>query len=118
MCDEHYLGWDRLSCELIRDSFWAGLLFLRHSILKDPSGAGYCSINWNYMPYSGGTLVHPHLQVLAGPEPTNYHRRCLNGEEEYYQYSSSAFWEDFVYAEIESAERYIGQTGLLHWVSS
>lgn len=118
MSGEHYLSWDRLSREIIRDSFQAGLLFLRNCLLKDPSGARYCSINWNYMPYSGGTLIHPHLQVLAGPDPTNYHKRCLAGEREYFNSNSSAFWADLVNAEKESGERYIGETGSLQWISS
>lgn len=118
MSAEHYLPWDGLSREIIRDSFHAGLLYLKNCILKDPSGARYCSINWNYMPYSGGTLIHPHLQVLAGPEPTNYHRRCLAGEKKYFDLNYSAFWEDLAGAERESGERYVGETGTLQWISS
>lgn len=70
------------------------------------------------MPYSGGTLVHPHLQVLAGPEPTNYHRRCLVKETEYFNWNSSVFWSDFIKIEKKLGERYIGETGSLHWVTA
>lgn len=118
MSDEHYLSWDRLSCEVIRDSFLAGLHYLKNCIIKVPSGAQCCSINWNYMPYSGGTLVHPHLQVLAGMEPTNYHRRCLVKETEYFNSKSSVFWSDFIKIEKKLGERYIGETGSLYWVAA
>ncbi|MCL6634200.1 MAG: hypothetical protein K6T29_00295 [Peptococcaceae bacterium] len=118
MSDEHYLDWPSLSLQTISDSFQAGLLFLQRCAEFDPPGASYCSINWNYMPYSGGTLVHPHLQVLAGNEPTNYHKRCLRGALQYFEEFSSGFWSDLISAEKEQKERYLGSTGQLHWMTT
>ena len=31
---------------------------------------GYASINWNYLPSAGASIVHPHLQGIADTEPT------------------------------------------------
>lgn len=118
MSDDHYLAWHKLSPDIISDAFWAGLTFLEKCAGHDPQGAKYCSINWNYMPYSGGTLIHPHLQVLAGPGATNYHKRALSGEVEYFNTFSSNFWPDFTAYEKEQAERYIGATFSLHWVAA
>ena len=118
MSSRHYLRWDDLSRQIIQDAFQAALLFLRNCAAAVPDGELYCSINWNYMPYSGGTLIHPHLQVLAGDEPTNYHGRCLAGEKKYFAANASLFWDDLVGAERESGPRYIGQTGSLQWLSA
>lgn len=116
--DTHYLSWAGLSPAVIRDAFWAGFSFLQKCAGYDPAGAKYCSINWNYMPYSGGTLVHPHLQVLAGARPTNYHRRCLDGALRYFDAHSSNYWCELISLEKECGERYIGATGSLHWVAA
>lgn len=118
MSSRHYLAWEDLSREIIGDAFRAALLFLENCARAVSPGELYCSINWNYMPYSGGTLIHPHLQVLAGREPSNYHGRCLAGEKEYFRTYSSAFWNDLVETEKDSGARYIGQTGSLEWLSA
>ena len=117
MSPRHYVRLDELSRSLIEDSFQAALLYLK-TCNKLISGKLYSSINWNYMPYSGGTLIHPHLQVIGGEEPTNYHRRCLERESWYFRKHSSAFWDDLVALERETGERYIGQTGSALWVSA
>jgi len=32
--------------------------------------SGYASINWNYLPSAGASIVHPHLQGMADSRPT------------------------------------------------
>ena len=76
------------------------------------------SANWNYMPYSGGTMIHPHLQVLAGPAPGNYHRRCSAGAESFAWQTGKDFWAELINHEKAEGVRYLGQTGEVHWLAT
>jgi UDPglucose--hexose-1-phosphate uridylyltransferase len=116
MSPKHYIRLEELSRDVIEDSFQAALSYLK--ICKSFSKRLYCSINWNYMPYSGGTLIHPHLQVIGGEEPTNYQRRCLERESRYLREHSSVFWNDLVAGERETGERFIGETDSALWMSA
>jgi galactose-1-phosphate uridylyltransferase len=70
------------------------------------------------MPQAGSSLVHPHLQVLCGAQPTNHLRLQLEGAEEYFKESGRSFWGDLILAEKDQKERYLGEIGSTVWVMS
>jgi UDPglucose--hexose-1-phosphate uridylyltransferase len=117
MVPEHYMAMTELTPEKMRDAFSAALLFAREVARFDPE-VQYYSINWNYMPQSGSSLVHPHLQVNCGYVPTNHHRLQIEGCTKYYSDHGKDFWQDFMNAELECGERYIGKRGATFWTMS
>lgn len=114
----HYLSMPELTPEVISNSFEAGLEFLKRISAKDSQGAKYCSINWNYMPYSGGSLIHPHLQVHAGPQPTSLVALMLTKAAQYYEQNKSVYWADLLASEKDQNERYLGRTGSVSWLAA
>ena len=64
MCDQHYVKLDEFTAPMIANSFSAAHNYLNKVIAQDPETA-YASINWNYLPPSGGSILHPHIHVLA-----------------------------------------------------
>jgi galactose-1-phosphate uridylyltransferase len=114
---EHYLAIPELTPEKMRDAFSAAILFAREVARYDPE-VRYCSINWNYMPQSGSSLVHPHLQVNCGYVPTNHHRLQIEGSRRYYNNNGKEFWRDYMDAERACGERYIGEKGATFWTMS
>jgi galactose-1-phosphate uridylyltransferase len=117
MSSRHYIPMEEIETTLMVDSFQAGLEYLRRAAAVDPAGASYASINWNYMPYAGGSLIHPHLQVLAGSQPSTYDNRLIKASVNYFKQHKSNYWEDLVDKEINNGKRYIGKTGNAHWLS-
>lgn len=75
----------------------------------------YFSINCNYMPMSGGSLLHPHVQAIAGKFPTNYHLTLLQKSREFYEKHGRVFWELLLEEEKRLNERYIGEIGKSIW---
>eukprot|EP00906_Rhabdomonas_costata_P026509 RCo037763 len=73
---------------------------------------------WNYMPPSGGSLVHPHMQVFATSTPPNRVREELLAAETYYAQSRRCFWEDLAEEEARSGERFLGNIGETRWMMS
>jgi len=71
-------------------------------------------VTWNHMPPSGGTQVHPHLQVVATSEPGNALRRELAAEGEWLRARGGPFAADLVAAE-EGAGRLAGRLGPWTW---
>ena len=114
---EHFLPMENLTPETMRDAFLASLLYLKRVAQAD-SLARFFSINWNYMPPAGSSLVHAHLQPNAGDVPTNTLREQIEGCRRYWQENQRVFWEDFVQAEKQNAERYLGTRGSSFWATS
>jgi UDPglucose--hexose-1-phosphate uridylyltransferase len=117
MSSEHYLPLRELTPERLRDSFSAAQSFIRRVADYDLE-VGFFSINWNYMPDSGSSLVHPHLQVNCGYTPTNMQRMQIEGCKRYLAEIGTSFWQDFLATEREIGERYIGEIGSTFWVMS
>lgn len=118
MSPEHYVPMEKLTVDFMYDSFMAGVTYLKRCIEVDPQGALYGSVNWNYMPFAGGSLIHPHLQVLIGPEPSNYDGMILNGTRSYLKKTGSVFWVDLVATEQADNRRYLGRVGESHWLAT
>jgi UDPglucose--hexose-1-phosphate uridylyltransferase len=117
MAPDHYIAMRDLTPEAMSDAFSAALLFIREVIRFDPE-VRYSSVNWNYMPQSGSSLVHPHIQVNCGYVPTNHHRLQIEGCRRYYGDNGKEFWQGFMDAERECGERYIGEKGATFWTMS
>jgi UDPglucose--hexose-1-phosphate uridylyltransferase len=105
---------EELTPETMRDAFLAVQEFILR-VSEVDSRADCFSINWNYMPPAGSSLVHPHLQVICGERPTNHMRLQLEGANRYYRENGREFWDDFIREEKERATRYIGEIGPTFW---
>jgi UDPglucose--hexose-1-phosphate uridylyltransferase len=111
---QHFVRMEELTPEMMRDAFLAVQEFIRR-VSEVDRRADCFSINWNYMPPAGSSLVHPHLQVLCGQHPTNHMRIQLEGANRYYHENGREFWDDFLREEKERASRYIGEIGPTFW---
>jgi UDPglucose--hexose-1-phosphate uridylyltransferase len=114
---EHFLPMENLTEETMRDAFSASLLYLKRVAQSDPL-VRFFSINWNYMPSAGSSIVHAHLQPSAGEVPTNALRKQLEGSRRHLLNHRRAFWEDFIDAEMQNGERTLGNIGSTFWTMS
>lgn len=83
-----------------------------------PPNRRYSAILWNYMPPSGGTQIHPHLQILDSPMPPSIQRLEVSQVEAYYEETGRSLWADYVDTEIALGERFISQGPNVTWLSS
>lgn len=57
---------------------------------------GYASINWNYLPSAGASIVHPHLQGIADTEPTFLAGLYIAAARRYLADRGRLYWDDLV----------------------
>jgi len=115
---EHYISLNNFSTSLLTNSFTASIKFIKRAHKLDPKNTNSASINWNYMPPAGASLVHPHLQTLAGPRPSNRVKILHNASKKYFNRKKSIFWQDLVEEERKIGLRYLTQIGRLHWLTA
>jgi galactose-1-phosphate uridylyltransferase len=75
----------------------------------------FFSINCNYMPMSGGSIVHPHMQGIAGEYPTNFHRMTVEGSKSFFQRNRTPFWKALMEEEKRLGERFVSDAGNVFW---
>ncbi|MFS0574660.1 hypothetical protein AB1K83_03445 [Sporosarcina sp. 179-K 3D1 HS] len=106
MCDQHYVKLDEFTVPIISDAFSAAFAYLE-KVAESDADTKYASINWNYLPPSGGSILHPHIHVLASEHPTNYQRIMESGDNRL---------AELLEEEQKRDERFIGKVGSISWV--
>jgi galactose-1-phosphate uridylyltransferase len=77
---------------------------------------GYPSINWNNMPSSGASMVHPHMQGISDQTPAYTDRIFIGKSREFMARNGCCYWDRLKEAEAGS-ERYISGDEIL-WCAS
>ncbi|MDD1703555.1 MAG: galactose-1-phosphate uridylyltransferase [Methanoregula sp.] len=67
---------------------------------------GYPSINWNYLPSAGASIIHPHMQGICDTRPTWLTERYLSAGKEYQKKTGASYWEA-VKEQERSSDRYL-----------
>jgi len=117
MTDDHVVPLERLDAGRLGDAFTLGIDFLGRIKERD-SSLPYHVMTWNYMPPSGGGLVHPHQQYFASKYPGNHYTDELEASSRFFEAGGVNYWDEFVSVEREGGERFIGQAGNSLWFSS
>ncbi len=112
---EHFVDMDGL---IEGDYFCNGLSSLLHVmriIREKDKDVKYFSINCNYMPMSGSSILHPHIQAIAGEYPTNYHGMMIQKSDKYRSQTKQVYWKELIQEEINLKERFIKELGKVYW---
>ncbi len=117
MANDHVAPLEKLTAQRVSDAFSVGVGFLKH-IRSFDSSLPYHLITWNYMPPSGGGLVHPHQQCSATRHPGNRYMDELSSSKRFHETYGVNYWQEYVAEEKRTDLRYIGSIGSSHWLSS
>lgn len=77
------------------------------------SGAGYSSINCNYLPSAGASMAHPHLQGTVDSKPPPLVERYICGERSYPGKNGLNYWDRWIEHELSSPRFLFG--GEISW---
>ena len=113
----HLIPMDELTPDTMRNAFAVCRDYF-HRVAELKLGYKYCSINWNYMPPSGGGLIHPHLQTIAGQKPTKFMQRMITSAKNYASANGGNLWQDIIAFEKDAKERFIAKTGTINWLTA
>ncbi len=78
--------------------------------------SGYPSINWNYLPSAGASIVHPHLQGIADARPSSLAERYISAAQQYALRRGRLYWDDLAARERDS-ERFLFEDEIFWYAS-
>ncbi len=117
MTDDHVVPLPALSGRRLTDALSLGIDFLK-KVRGLNSDLPYHLMCWNYMPPSGGGLVHPHQQYFATAFPGNQFMDELKASGDFFRRYGVSYWDELTAEEERLGERYIGAVGRSRWISS
>ncbi len=112
---DHFIGLAEFSDDLLVNGFLASQAYFQ-KVSKTSTRSKYLCMNWNYMPPSGGSLVHPHLHLMADGEPSDHHALLLRRGKRFWRKFNVNYWDALILEEKKRGIRYIGETGRVHWL--
>ncbi len=114
----HYIPMTEIKPERIAKAFRLAMdFFSRIHKIGHPESV-YHIINWNYMPASGSSLIHAHLQVFSTSFAPNLMRQELESAKTYMEKTGANYWDDLVKTEKSSGKRFLGEIGRTSWCSA
>jgi len=88
------------------------------AIARTEESARFATLNANYLFPAGASIIHPHFQLLAGPQAYGHHAMLLAAWRAHLDRTGSFYADDLVRAERQRGERYIGGRGGWHWLAA
>ena len=113
---EHYVPLEKFTQAQLFHAFRLCLDYL-HQVKRHPRTT-YALVFWNYFPASGGTQIHPHLQILATDTPGNTLQEELTASLRYYREEGRSYWADLLLEEERLGERWVGRGIHSAWLTS
>lgn len=115
MSEQHYVRLEQFTVPMIMDTFAAAHTYLQQVVASDRA-VTHASINWNYLPPSGGSILHPHVHVLASEQYTRYQTLTSMHGLEFQEKHSCNYYTALLEEERRLQQRWIGQVGSLGWM--
>lgn len=112
---EHYLRLPDFSEALLVDGFLAAQDYVTR-IQAQAGQSLHAAINWNYLPASGGSILHPHLHVTLSHTASNYQRDMNDCGHAFRKRAGADYLELLCQAEQRFGERWVGELGPLRWL--
>lgn len=110
----HFAPMDALRPAMIADALMLARDFIREARAAVP-GEAFGIVTWNYMPPSGASQVHPHMQVIVTDTPGNALRRELEAEAGFFERHGVPWSSVLLQAERTARVRFVLEEGPVTW---
>jgi galactose-1-phosphate uridylyltransferase len=115
LSEKHYLRIEDFTKVQIENTVNASIEYFKRI---ESLGAKYFSLNWNHLPPSGASIIHPHLQLIGDEVPTHMTGTYLEASKKYHKEKGENYWLRLIKDEEKLTERFIGKIGQAVWISS
>jgi len=116
MSRAHFLAMDAMPAAIVGDALKLARDFIVAATPTLGAREAYGIVTWNYMPPSGASQVHPHMQVIVTDTPGNQLRRELEAEARYLRERGRPYPAALLEAERGDARWLDEADGVAWWV--
>ena len=114
---EHFLDLNQFKPKILQDAFKASIEDIS-TVYRCNKKSVYPILNWNHLPPSAASIIHPHFQILVESKPTIQVKELLSKSRNYWKKYGENFWINLTKLEKNLGERFIGETGNIVWLTS
>ncbi|NHK32077.1 MAG: hypothetical protein FK730_12040 [Asgard group archaeon] len=121
--DKHFTKINEFDVSIWRDALLGSIKYFKAVFDYDPK-VKYPSINFNFLPPSASSIIHPHIQIIQDAQPTKQTKLLQNKSKEYSKAikniskTHSNYWLDLIESERMLDERFIKENDFMAWMAS
>lgn len=113
---KHFIPLNKFKPKLLENAILNTINFFKKVYEKNKK-VSYPSLNFNYLPPAGASILHPHFQVFLDEKPTSFTKLMIQKSLGYYKKKRKNFWEELIKTEKKLRERFIGETKFFAWIA-
>ncbi len=113
--DHHFLTPSEFTADLMSELFTLVQQFACILRQKLPSQE-FLTLNCNYMPPAGASVIHPHFQFLGTREPPYRLGKIMDAASKWVVDRHENYWDVLCDAEEQCGDRWIGTRGTWRWI--
>ncbi|MHA1355912.1 MAG: hypothetical protein ACTSR1_12140, partial [Candidatus Heimdallarchaeota archaeon] len=102
----HFTELNNFTTQIWEDAIKGSIQYFK-AVFANDNLIKYPTINFNYLPPSASSIVHPHIQILQDIQPTKIVDTMLDQSKKYQEANQSNIWLDLIASEKELDERLI-----------
>lgn len=112
---DHYVPINEFSPSVFADGLDAAFEYIS-TVCDHDADARFGSVNMNFLPAAGSSIVHPHIQTLVDDRGTTMQARRAAARRAFRDAHGSGYWSELLRVESDS-DRDIGSTGSVRWIA-
>jgi galactose-1-phosphate uridylyltransferase len=116
LTEEHFVPGNQFTAQQLADGLQASIEYFR-SLPQVPRGT-HSVLTWNYMPPSGATQVHAHLQGFSTNRPGSLLEEEVRYSRAFWRRQGRSYWEELAAAEESGGERFVARGSHTVWLTS
>lgn len=106
--ERHFVKLEELDFETLEQGFLLAQEVLKRAKEVYPD-LKYLYLNWNFLPASGGSILHPHLHAFGGVYPTFHFKRIEEACLKYWRTYERCVFGELLEEEKRRGERFLGE---------
>ena len=114
---EHFTPLNKFTVKIWEEALLGSIKYFSavHRLDKDVK---YPSINFNYLPPSASSIIHPHIQIIQDIKATKLTEKFLHKSKQYLEKNKSNYWLDLIASEKKIGDRFIAENDFMTWLAT
>ncbi|MBK5112759.1 MAG: hypothetical protein KGD59_00785 [Candidatus Heimdallarchaeota archaeon] len=115
--NEHFTPLSEFTSKIWQEAIEGSIKFFQ-AVHNYDKTVKYPSINFNFLPPSASSIIHPHIQIIQDIKATKLTEKLLQKSQQYTKESKSNYWLDLIASEKKLGERFITENEFMTWLAT
>ncbi|NHJ31419.1 MAG: hypothetical protein FK732_01010 [Asgard group archaeon] len=115
--NDHFTQLNEFTPKIWQEAIEGSIKFFK-AVYDFDKNIKYPSINFNFLPPSASSIIHPHIQIIQDIKPTKLTEKLLRKSQQYANESKSNYWLDLIASERDLDERFISENEFMTWLAT